>query len=196
MQIGPRYKIARRYGPELFEKTSTQKFALREGQRAGKKMRARSDYGVQLAEKQKARFYYGLGDRQIRKYARAALLKKGAAADALITFLETRLDNIAYRAGLATTRAGARQLVSHGHLTVNGRRSTIPSRRVFTGETIAVRAASVAKKLWPEEKEMKITPAWLAYDKEKRTITLLGDPKLRREELPFRVDIVLEFYRR
>lgn len=196
MKIGPRYKIARRYGPELFEKTSTQKFALREGQRAGKKMRNRSDYGIQLAEKQKARFYYGLGDRQIRKYARAALLKKGAAADAFVTALETRLDNVAYRAGLASTRRAARQLVSHGHLTVNGRRSTIPSRAVFAGETISVRAASIAKKLWPEEKEMAITPPWLSYDKEKRVITISGAPKLRREELPFRVDVVLEFYRR
>ncbi|TSC83851.1 MAG: small subunit ribosomal protein S4 [Parcubacteria group bacterium Gr01-1014_17] len=196
MQIGPRYKIARRYGPELFEKTSTQKFALREGQRAGKKMRARSDYAVQLAEKQKARFFYGLGNRQIRTYARAALLKKGAAADALITLLETRLDNVAYRAGLAPTRRAARQLVSHGHLTINGRRNTIPSRAVFAGEMIAVRSASVDKKMWSEDKEIKVTPPWLSYDKEKRTITITGSPHLRREELPFRADVVLEFYRR
>ncbi|MDP3661797.1 MAG: 30S ribosomal protein S4 [bacterium] len=196
MQLGPRYKIARRYGPELFEKTSTQKFALREGQREGKRVRARSDYGVQLAEKQKARFFYGLGDRQIRTYARAALLKKGAAADALLNALEIRLDNIAYRAGLAQTRRAARQLVSHGHLTVNGRRSTIPSRAIFTGDIISVRAASAQKKLWPEEKEMKIAPQWISYDKEKRTIILSGAPKLRREEVPFQVDSVLEFYRR
>lgn len=196
MKLGPRYKIARRYGPELFEKTSTQKFALREGQREGKRVRARSDFGVQLAEKQKARFYYGLGDRQIRTYARAALLKKGAAADVLITALETRLDNVAYRAGLATTRRAARQLVSHGHLTVNGRRTTIPSRAIFAGDTIGIRAASAQKKLWPEEKEMRITPPWLSYNKEKRSIAISGMPKLKREELPFHADAVLEFYRR
>lgn len=196
MRIGPRYKIARRYGPELFEKTSTQKFALREGQREGKRVRARSDFGVQLAEKQKARFYYGLGNRHIRKYARAALLKKGAAGDVLVTTLETRLDNVAYRAGLATTRRGARQLVSHGHLTVNGRRTTIPSRAIFVGDLIGIRSASAQKKLWPEEKEMKITPPWISYDKEKRIITISGVPKLRKEELPFHADAILEFYRR
>ncbi len=196
MKLGSRYKIARRYGPELFEKTNTQKFALREGQREGKRMRARSDYGIQLAEKQKARFSYGLSDRQLAVYTRAALLKRGAAADALLAALETRLDNIAYRAGLAPTRAGARQLVSHGHLTVGGRRNTVPSRAVRMGEVVAIRPGSVQKKLWPEEKEARTPPPWLAYDKEKRTIIRTSIPKLRREELPFRIDAVLEFYRR
>ena len=198
MLIGSRYKIARRYGPELFEKTSTQKFALREGQRTGKRMRARSDYGVQIAEKQKARYLYGLGERQIRKYAREALEKKGAAADALFSSFETRLDNVAYRAGLAPTRRAARQIVSHGHLSVNGRRLTIPSKSVFVGETIAVRERSAQKKLWleDEEKEQRPIPAWLSYDKTKRVITVSGMPKLQREELPFRIDTVLEFYRR
>ncbi len=196
MLLGPRYKIARRYGPELFEKTSTQKFALREGQRDGKRMRTRSDYAVQLAEKQKARFFYGLNERQLRTYARAALLKKGAAAEALVIALETRLDNVAYRAGLAPTRAGARQLVSHGHLTVDGHRSTIPSRKIYTGERIAVRAASAQKKLWLDEKEMRTVPPWISYDKEKRVITVLGVPALKREELPFRANVVLGFYRR
>lgn len=196
MLIGPRYKIARRYGPELFEKTSTQKFALREGQRAGKRMRARSDYGVQMAEKQKARFLYGIGGRQMRAYARAALSRRAAAADALVAAFETRLDNTAYRAGLAPTRRAARQLVSHGHLTVNGKRNTIPSRTVVEGDVIAVHPGSISKKLWPEEKEAKPIPAWLSYDKAARTLTVVGTPKLRREELPFHIDAVLEFYRR
>ncbi|OHA19081.1 MAG: 30S ribosomal protein S4 [Candidatus Taylorbacteria bacterium RIFCSPHIGHO2_02_FULL_47_18] len=198
MLIGSRYKIARRYGPELFEKTNTQKFALREGQRAGKRMRARSDYGVQIAEKQKVRYLYGLGERQIRKYAREALEKKGAAADTLFMFLETRLDNVAYRAGIAPTRRAARQIVSHGHLSVNGRRLTIPSKSVFVGEMITVRARSIQKKLWleDEKKEQKPIPAWLSYDKTKREIMVSGMPNLQREELPFRIDSVLEFYRR
>ncbi len=196
MQSRPKYKIARRYGPELFEKTNTQKFALREAQRDGKKMRGRSDYGIQLAEKQKARFLYGISDRQLAVYARRALLKRGAAAGDLFMSLETRLDNIAYRVGLATTRSGARQLVSHGHLTVGGRRSTIPSRAVRVGEVVAVRAASAQKKLWPEEKEANTTPEWLVYDKEKRAISVSNMPELRRDELPFRIDAVLEFYKR
>lgn len=198
MHIGPRYKIARRYGAELFEKTSTQKFALREGNREGKKRgnRNQSDFARQLAEKQKARFLYGLGGRQIRRISRAANLKRGAAADELFQALEMRLDNAVFRAGLASTRRAARQFVSHGHILVNGRRTTIPSRLLTSGDIVSVRPQSAAKKLWPEQKEERPIPAWLSYDGTKRAFTVTGAPKLTRAELPFAIDTVLEFYRR
>ena len=115
MIIGPKYKIARRLGAPVFEKTQTQKFALREqnrstGGKMGKKPRAKSDYGLQMIEKQKARFSYGLSERQFSNYVKEALEKKTPkTTQTIFEFLERRLDNTVYRMGFATTRSGARQ---------------------------------------------------------------------------------------
>lgn len=198
MHIGSRYKIARRYGAELFEKTSTQKFALREGNRGGKKRGGRTlgDFARQLAEKQKARFLYGLNDRQMRRAARRARAHRTGAAEALFCALEMRLDNAAYRAGFVATRQAARQAASHGHLCVNGRRTNVPSRLLRAGDTVTVRPQSAGKKLWPERTENRPLPAWLSYDTERKALLVAGAPKLAREELPFSIDAVLEFYRR
>jgi len=122
MKIVTRYKIARRLGAPVFEKTQTQKFALRLNQKSQflKKPRAKSDYGLGLLEKQKARYSYGITSKQFTNYVKKAMEKKGSSAYLLVTLLESRLDNIALRSGFATTRQGARQMTSHGHLTVNG----------------------------------------------------------------------------
>lgn len=199
MRIGSRYKIARRYGAELFEKTSTQKFALREGNRGGKKKRGGrtpGDFARQLAEKQKARFLYGLSDRQMRRAARQASTYRTGAAEALLCALEMRLDNAAYRAGLAATRQASRQAASHGHLCVNGRRTNVPSRLLRAGDIVTMRPQSAGKKLWPEGLEGRPLPAWLSYDADRKALSVVGAPKLTREELPFSIDAVLEFYRR
>src|SRR3989344_3575241 len=125
MKIGPKYKIARRLQAPVFEKTQTAKYALSlaRKERAGGRGRTKpkSEFGLQLLEKQKARFSYGLSERQFRTYVEKSL-RVGAPVQKLFTTLETRLDNVLYRAGLTKSRAQGRQAASHGHMLVNGRR--------------------------------------------------------------------------
>ncbi|MBU6390467.1 30S ribosomal protein S4 [Patescibacteria group bacterium] len=202
MQIKSKYKIARRLGANIFDKTSTQKFALREGRRKEKRERGRgqSAFGRELLEKQKARYYYGVGERQFSKYAREAIAKKSVRSDeSLYERLETRLDNAAYRLRLAPTRQAARQLVSHGHITVNGVRITIPSYNVKIGDAVKIRDASAKKALFNDLADRVkdyVPPSWLPFDYEKREGAVAGRPKLVKSELPFDIDAILEFYRR
>src|SRR5262245_8692490 len=129
MKIGPKYKIAKRLGAPVFEKTQTQKFALSEARKAKnvrkKRGGAASDYSKQLTEKQKMRYTYGITEKQLRRYVDEAAATGHQPIALLIARLESRLDNVVYRLGLAPTRLGARQMVSHGHVTVNGRKLTI-----------------------------------------------------------------------
>jgi small subunit ribosomal protein S4 len=131
--IKSKYKVAKRLGASVFEKTQTQKFALSAARNPKKPSRGGrgggSDYGKQLLEKQRVRFTYGLSERQLSNYAEKAFQEKDPGA-ALNASLETRADNVVYRAGLALTRRAARQIVSHGHILVNGTRITIPSYHV------------------------------------------------------------------
>lgn len=199
MKIGPRYKIARRLGADLFEKTQSPKYALRAG-RGTRRGYGRSDFGAQLLEKQRARMLYGIGERQFKRYVRDALARKTVRDDAaLLQTFETRLDNVAYRLGFAPTRAAARQLVSHGHLTVNGRRVTVPSYSVRIGDCLRVRAGSAQKALFlnlSDRVRDRVQPAWLRFDSVKGEATVVGMPKLIKSELPFNIAAVLEFYRR
>jgi small subunit ribosomal protein S4 len=200
MLIGPKYKIARRLGAPVFEKTQTAKFNLSKERKqkggTGRK-KARTDYGVAMNEKQKARFSYGLTERQFRKYVKEAINTKGNSAELLIRTLESRLDNVVLRLGLATTRRGARQMVSHGHITVNGVRVTIPSYKVSVGDKITIREGSKKSTLFAtldeRAKTLKI-PAWLKYNIEKKEGTVDGAPKSDPTELLFDVGTVLEFY--
>src|SRR3989344_4607185 len=151
MIIGPRYKIARRVGAPIFEKTQTKKYALsqaRRGKTSSRGPRQKSDYGVQMLEKQKARFTYLLSEKQFSNYVKKAIGTKGNTVSILFNFLEQRLDNVIYRMGFAPTRAGSRQMVSHGHITLNGKRVTIPSIQVREGDIVAVRAGSAKKPLF------------------------------------------------
>src|SRR5690606_11765405 len=129
----------------IFEKTQTQKFALSSA-RAGRQVKGRpgqaSDYKRQLIEKQKMRLTYGVTEKQLRKYVDESLEKSDQPTQFLIARLESRLDNVAYRLGLAPTRRAARQAASHGHLTVNGRKFTIPSHQLRPGDVVAVRDGS------------------------------------------------------
>jgi len=118
MRIGPRYKRARRLGADIFPKTDSPKYAIRAG-KALVKGYGRSEFGAQLKEKQRARFFYGISERQFSRYVKNAIAKKSERDDeALYTELETRLDNVIYRFGIAPSRQAARQYVSHGHFTV------------------------------------------------------------------------------
>jgi small subunit ribosomal protein S4 len=145
MIIGPKFKIARRLGPSIFEKTQSQKFAISAERKAKAKKRGRgpTEFGKQLLEKQKVRLTYGLSETQFENYVKEAMLAKNGTPLAMLhRYLELRLDNVVYRLGLASTRRAARQMVSHGHITVDGVKTTIPSRRVFIGDRLAVRNES------------------------------------------------------
>lgn len=203
MIIGPKYKIARRLGANVFEKTQTQKFAMRTAAKTGGKgmgkPKAKSDYGLGLIEKQKARYTYGVTSKQFGNYVKKATELKGNSSELLVRLLESRLDNVALRAGFATTRQAARQMVSHGHLTVNGKRVTIPSYAVSIGDVIGIREGSKKKVLFAtlddRFKAVKI-PAWLKLNFDKKEVTIDGIPHAAPSDLLFSPGAVLEFYSR
>ena len=185
MKIGPKYKIARRLGAPVFAKTQTQKYAMRAARKdkTSPISRPRSEYGLGLLEKQKARMSYGLSSRQFTKYVRTALSKKGDSTSFLIGFLESRLDNAVLRGGLAPTRAAARQMVSHHHITVNGSIVDIPSYSVSIGDRIGIRAGSTGKALFQKlDETWKSTklPSWLKLDLEKRESWWMERPRQKR----------------
>ncbi len=203
MIIGPKYKIARRLGVPIFEKTQTQKYALRTGAATGGrgagKPRAKSDYGLGMIEKQKARLSYGVPGRQFTNYVKSALAEKGNSAELLVRSLEGRLDNVALRSAFALTRQAARQMVSHGHLTVNGTKVTIPSYQVKIGDVIGIREGSKKKVIFTtldERFKAAKIPAWLKLNVEKKEVTVDGVPTAPQTELLFNVGSVLEFYSR
>lgn len=204
MKIGPKYKIARRLGVPVFEKTQTQKFAQREQrkQMANRTRRRgnRSDYALQLLEKQKARYVYGLSERQFRNYVRSAMEnRKLEPIQALFGGLEHRLDNIVYRAGFAPTRRSSRQYVSHGHFTIGGKKITIPSYEVKDGTEISVRKGSKESGIFTDLTDrVKNTSSvdWIKPDVKKMTIAVSGEPTLDTSELLFDIRAVLEFYSR
>ncbi len=204
MQIGPKYKIARRLGPGVFEKTQTQKFMLSEarharGKRSDKRPKALSDYGMQLVEKQRVRFSYGLTEKQLSNYVEKATETKGAnSAEKLFGMLESRLDNVVYRLGIAHTRRLARQMVSHGHFVVNGKRTKIPSYAIKAGDIITAREGSKKSVLFADlAKKLQnySVPKWLKFDVEKISATVEGAPALELGGI-FNLNTVLEYYSR
>ncbi len=204
MQIGPRYKKARYLGAAVFRKTQTQKYAMRsqqqvKGKTMGKRRGNKSEYGRQMLEKQKARYSYGVGGGQFTKYVKAALQAEGDNARNLMRILEGRLDNVVVRAGFAPSREAARQMVSHGHITVNGQKVTIPSYSVKVGDKIAIREGSKKKALFAkldEELAVVKAPVWLAVDPAVKVISVNGEPAAEMSDLLFDVRAVLEFYTR
>ena len=199
MQIRAKYKICRRLNAPVFEKCQTQKFVMSEGKHGrGKRPKQLSEYGLQMLEKQKIRFTYGVSEKQFSNYVKKATAKKGVnSALALQEMLETRLDNVVYRMGLAHTRTLARQMVSHGHFTVNGKRMTIASHSVRPGDTITVRDGSRAKALFNDlEKRMQnySRPNWLSFDPKTMSGKVVSAPKVDDAFLDF--PAVLEFYTR
>lgn len=204
MKIGPRYKIARRLGPAVFDKTQTQKFTLSASRKGATKKRrpmgGGSQFGIQLLEKQRARFTYGINERQFSKYVGMALLgKKGNPTNSLYEILESRLDNVVYRIGLANSRQAARQMVTHGHIMVGDSRVDIPSYRLSIGDKIKIRPGSINKQLFADlETKIKERPvvSWISYDKNKKEWSITGMPKYSSTESHFDLSAVLEFYSR
>jgi small subunit ribosomal protein S4 len=200
MIIGPKYKLARRLGAPIFEKTQTQKFNLSKDKKTTKFTKQKSAYGVQLNEKQKARLSYGISEKQFKNYVNKILAKKSTdPQNALFEALETRLDNVVAKAGFARTRREARQLVSHGHISVNGKKVNIPSFVVEEKDVIAVKKGSDERGVMAtfQDRFKDITlPAWLSYDKNTKGVTKAGVPKYAQGEHMFDLAQIIEYYRR
>ena len=194
---GPTFKKSRRYG---FSTLETGKELRRKPTAPGIHGTSRkklSEYGVQLQEKQKVRFLYGLSEKQMRKTFETAGKMQGIHGYNLLLLLESRLDNLVYRAGFAKTRRAARQIVNHGHILVDGKRVDIPSFRVKVGSVISVKEASLDHPVINECVNMDINiPAFLNVDKTKKTCTYVRYPE--REELNSEINesLIVEFYNR
>ncbi len=198
---GPRDKVSRRFGVELFGPSKS--FARRpfppgqHGVRAGRKKK--SDYGVMLAEKQKLRFQYGVLEGQFRKYYEEASRRRGITGEILLQLLELRLDNVVYRLGFANTRAAARQMVSHGHVTVNGRKVNVASFNCSPGDVIAVAPKAASQTLvtrYADLTQTVVVPDWMECDKDKFTGKISRVPT--KEEIAPIVNeqLIVELYSR
>ena len=200
MKLGPKFKIARRLGAPIFEKTQTAKFKATLGdKKKSKRPASKTEFSKQLIEKQKARFTYGITERQFSRYVAEATAKEGNSSELLVRTLESRLDNVVLRAGFAPTRQAARQMVSHNHITVNGVTTNIPSMQVKVGDIISIREGSKSKGLFaalPERLKTVRVPAWMKVDPELKKITVDGAPFAQQSELMFNVGTIIEFYSR
>jgi small subunit ribosomal protein S4 len=196
----PKYKICRKLGSGVYDKCQTTKFSTTSGKfvKGGKRPKALSEYGSQLLEKQKIRFSYGISEKQLSNYVKKASKIKGAGtAEKLFELLENRLDNVAYRAGLANSRRGARQMASHGHLVINDKKITIPSFEVKVGDILKIREGSKSKKIFDnliEKNKDYQLPSWLSFDFVKMEGKILAKPK--NTETFLDLNTVLEFYSR
>ncbi|OIJ18233.1 30S ribosomal protein S4 [Anaerobacillus alkalidiazotrophicus] len=195
---GPSWKLSRRLGISLSGTgKELQKRPYAPGQHGPNQRKKLSEYGVQLQEKQKLRHMYGVNERQFRRIFDDAGKMPGIHGENFMILLESRLDNIVYRMGLARTRRGARQLVNHGHIVVDGGRVDIPSYRVKPGQTISVREKSANLAVIKEAIEVNnFVPSYIEFDAEKLQGTYTRYPE--RSELPAEVteQLIVEYYSR
>jgi small subunit ribosomal protein S4 len=194
MLVGPKYKICKRLGSSVFEKCQTQKYQLAEARAPRRTARPKrgggSDFGAQLLEKQKGRFTYGLSESQFARYVHEAMDTRGVDSTVgLMNRLEARLDNVVFRAGLTKTRRAARQMVSHAHIMVNGKRLSIPSHRVSAGDTISIKEGSKASPMFANRKEAVAetkTPTWMTMGADGLTVTIAQQPTISTTDAPFK----------
>ena len=197
-------RICRREGQKLFLKGSRcysdkcsivrRNYAPGEHGQGKKKL---SEYGTQLREKQKTKSFYGVGEKQFRKYFAMAENSKGITGEVLLQILESRLDNVIYRLGFGSSRAQARQLVNHGHFEVNGKKVNIPSYLVKAGDVIAVREIKKDSKIIKENAEVnssKPIPEWLEKDNEKLNAKVIRLASREDVDLPVEEHLIVEFY--
>lgn len=201
MKIGPKYKIARKLKAHIFEKTQTQKYGLREERKLKKhSFKTKTDFGLQLNEKQKARMFYCVTEKQFANYVKKALSKKGASPVLnLFKSLESRLDNVIWRSGILPTHLSARQAVAHGHFLVNGKKTYVPSLSLREGDKISLREGSRDSKLF-SEMENKISerdvPNWISWDAKNKELTVKSGNFDQNNELLFDLGQVIEYYQR
>lgn len=204
---GPKEKLSRRVGENLglkaersySPKSSFLKKPYRPGQHGKARRRALSEFGMQLLEKQKLRFTYGINEKQLRKYFEEAKKRKGITGDFLLSSLEERLDNVIYRSGFAKSRSISRQLVSHGHFLINNKKITIPSYRIRIGDMISIRPQSRSKQIFFElfnRLKKYETPTWILIDKKNLEVKIKSKPNA--EDLPknFKTNSIIAFYSR
>lgn len=196
---GPKIKKSRRLGVALTPKA--EKYLERRphppGQHGPSRRRGKlSDYGKQLIEKQRLQYQYNLSEKQVRRYYQAASRKQGNTSDILLQLIECRMDALILRAGFARSIYQARQLVSHGHFKVNGKKCNIPSYAVRVGDVITVRDKSRNLDIFPAAQQIATTPEYLTVDDKKLTATLARLPE--HDEVPVQCEIalVVEFYSR
>ena len=205
---GPVCKLCRREGIKLFlkgDRCYTPKCAVDPNRRPyppgphQQRRRKASEYGVQLREKQKVRHFYGVRERQFRRYFAEADRLAGSTGENLLRVLELRLDNVVYRTGFADSRSQARQLVNHGHFAVNGHKSNIPSMLLKMGDVVGVREGSRTdeyfKALQPELARKNV-PTWLNMDPAAMSVRVLREPGRLDIDTPVQEQLIVEFYSR
>ncbi len=197
---GPKHRLARREGENILDKASAslqRRLSTPPGVHGKKNKRRLSEYGLQLREKQKAKVIYGLLEKQMKSLVDRVSARKGDTGELLMANLETRLDNLVYRLGFAKTRYMARQLVSHGHILVNGKKLSIPSYGVKIDESIALSPKLKAKfdeiQAIPDEKDVVLPPFLLRKKDEGK---LLSMPKRDDIQVPFNAQLIIEYYSR
>ena len=195
---GPAYKKSRRLGFSTLENgKELAKRPYAPGIHGTSRRKKISEYGIQLQEKQKVRFMYGLNEKQFRRTFDKASKMKGIAGENFLKLLESRLDNLVYRMGLSTSRRGARQIVNHGHIEVNGIKVDIPSYICKPGDVIAVRENSKEHKAILNTIELNIkTPAFVEFDNKKLTGTYLRLPERNELNAEINESLIVEFYNR
>ncbi|HEU5082813.1 MAG TPA: 30S ribosomal protein S4 [Acidimicrobiales bacterium] len=198
---GPRSRVSRRLGVNIFGTAGETRALDRRPYPPGEHGRGRrrgqpSEYLMQLQEKQKARFTYGLSERQFRNLYEEANRRKGVTGELMLQMLERRLDNVVYRAGLAATRPQARQFVNHGHFDVNGKRVDIPSYRVRIGDKISLRTKSrdMVTVQWNKDVLDRQAPGWLEVGDDGFAVTVRAYPEREQIDVPVREQLIVELY--
>ena len=195
--IGPKTRISRKFSEPLFgADRSFEKKNYPPGQHGqNKRRRKASEYGIQLAEKQKAKYTYGILEKQFRNTFKKAAQKRGVTGEVLLQLIETRLDNVVYRLGIAPTRAAARQLIGHKHIAVNSEIVNIPSFAVRPGDVVSIRERSKSLEAISESLASRTNAySWLEWDTEKLSGKLLNYPE--RSDIPENINeqLIVELY--
>lgn len=197
---GPRTRVSRRFGVPIY---GASKYLERRNYPPGvhgpKSRRKFSDYAVGLMEKQKLRYYYGLQERQFRNVYEKALRMRGITGEKMLQLLESRLDSLVYHAGFGITRPQARQLISHGHVKVNGRKVSVPSFQVKVNDVVEIKDHNVSKQLANKSLEgstSRVVPDWVALDREHLKLKLLRIPSRDEINPVANEQAIVEFYSR
>jgi small subunit ribosomal protein S4 len=197
---GPRVRISRRFGIPIFGPTKyLERRNYGPGVHGPKSRRKTTDYGLGLIEKQKFRYYYGLMEKQFRGVYEKALRRRGVTGEQMLQILETRLDNVVFHLGFANTRAAARQMVCHGHITVKGRKVNIPSYALKVNDVIEVKNHNVSRQLATKNLEVatsRAVPDWLSLGKEEFKGTVMRVPTRDEIQPIANEQAVVEFYSR
>ena len=195
--IGPKTKIARKFGEPIFGEDKTlEKRNYPPGQHGSSKRRGKkSEYAIQLMEKQKAKYTYGILEKQFRNLFEKASRSKGVTGEVLLQLCESRLDNLVYRFGLSPTRSGARQLVSHRHITVNGSIVNIPSYQLRKGDVVGVREKSKTLNIIQEAKSKDSSSyEWLSWNKDQLQGTYVNVPERLQIPETIKEQLIVELY--